>query len=106
MMSLATEGPTSRGSRWVPPAPGMTPSRISGWPSFALSPHTRKSAHRASSQPPPRAYPVTAAMTGFGMRATAVNDDCSAPERATMSAYVIVAISLMSAPAANTFSPP
>ena len=36
-MSLARAGPTSRGSRWVPPAPGMTPSRISGWPSLALS---------------------------------------------------------------------
>ncbi len=49
---------------------------------------------------------MTAATTGLGIRATAVNDDCSAPERATMSAYDIVAISLMSAPAANTFSPP
>ena len=53
--SLALAGPTSRGSRWVPPAPGMMPSRISGWPSLALSPQTRKSAVSASSQPPPSA---------------------------------------------------
>ena len=84
MSSFAREGPTSRGSRWVPPAPGMMPSRISGWPSLALSPATRRSQHRASSQPPPSAKPVTAAMTGLGMRATAVNADCSAAERSTI----------------------
>ena len=49
---------------------------------------------------------MTAATTGFGIRATAVNDDCSAPERSTMSVYDMSAISLMSAPAAKTFSPP
>jgi hypothetical protein len=48
----------------------MTPSRISGCPTFTFSPSTRKSAHSASSSPPPRAYPVTAATTGFGIRAT------------------------------------
>ena len=37
-MSLALAGPISRGSRWVPPAPGMRPSRISGWPTLALWP--------------------------------------------------------------------
>ena len=54
-MSLARDGPTRRGSRCVPPAPGMTPSRISGWPTLARSPATRKSAARASSSPPPSA---------------------------------------------------
>ncbi|MEZ5225475.1 MAG: hypothetical protein R2710_02065 [Acidimicrobiales bacterium] len=36
----------------VPPAPGMMPSRTSGWPNLAPSPHTRKSAAMDSSQPP------------------------------------------------------
>jgi hypothetical protein len=27
--------PASRGSRWVPPAPGRMPSLTSGWPTFA-----------------------------------------------------------------------
>src|SRR5262249_51081567 len=76
-MSLARAGPMSRGSRWVPPAPGMMPSRISGWPSWAPSPATRKSAHSASSRPPPSAYPVTAATTGLPILATAVNVACS-----------------------------
>src|SRR5438094_125943 len=35
-MSLARAGPTSRANRCVPPAPGMTPSVISGWPSSPL----------------------------------------------------------------------
>ena len=49
---------------------------------------------------------MTAATTGLGIRATAVNEDCSAPERLTMSVYDMSAISLMSAPAAKTRSPP
>ena len=35
--------------------PGMTPSVISGWPNFALSPAMMKSHIMASSQPPPSA---------------------------------------------------
>src|ERR1700683_1739817 len=58
MRLLARAGPISRGSRWVPPSPGMTPSRISGTPNLAFSPATRKSAHSASSRPPPSAEPV------------------------------------------------
>ena len=53
--SFARLGPTSRASRWVPPRPGMMPSRISGWPKLALSAAIRMSAHSASSQPPPSA---------------------------------------------------
>ena len=106
MISLARAEPTSRASRWVPPAPGMTPRRISGCPSLAFSPTTRKSQARASSQPPPNAYPVTAATVGFWMRATEVMELCSAADRSTMSTYDMACISLMSAPAANTFSPP
>ena len=55
MMSFARLGPTSRLSRWVPPAPGMMPSRTSGWPSVASSAAIRMSAHSASSHPPPSA---------------------------------------------------
>ena len=51
----------------------MTPSRISGWPSLASAAATRQSQASASSQPPPSAYPATAATTGLGMRAIASN---------------------------------
>ncbi|MFN8539693.1 MAG: hypothetical protein U0232_19705 [Thermomicrobiales bacterium] len=51
--------------RWVPPAPGMTPMLISGWPKRALSAATIRSQVIASSLPPPRQKPLTAAIRGF-----------------------------------------
>ena len=47
--------PITRARRWVPPPPGMIPSRISGWPNSALSEATIMSQASASSQPPPSA---------------------------------------------------
>ena len=41
---------------------------ISGCPNFAPSPATIVSSVIASSQPPPSAQPLTAAITGFVMR--------------------------------------
>ncbi|MCY1378953.1 hypothetical protein D9M69_666270 [compost metagenome] len=64
-MSMALDLPTARGRRCVPPAPGMMPSLISGWPNFALSAAMMKSHIMASSQPPPSAKPLTAAITGL-----------------------------------------
>src|SRR5450756_2097548 len=53
--SMALAFPTARGRRCVPPAPGMTPSLISGWPNFAVSAAMVKSHIIESSQPPPSA---------------------------------------------------
>ena len=64
-MSMALVLPTARGRRCVPPAPGITPILISGWPNFALSAAMMKSHIIASSQPPPSAKPLTAAITGL-----------------------------------------
>ena len=47
-----------------------------------------------------------AATTGLGIFATAVNADWRPPERLIMSVYDMSFISLTSAPAANTRSPP
>ncbi|MOA19988.1 hypothetical protein D3C78_1404040 [compost metagenome] len=66
-MSMALDLPMARGRRWVPPAPGITPSLISGWPKRALSAAMMKSHIMASSQPPPSAKPDTAAITGLRM---------------------------------------
>ena len=63
--SIALALPTARGRRCVPPAPGMMPSLISGWPNFALSAAMTMSHIIATSQPPPSAKPATAAITGF-----------------------------------------
>ncbi len=49
---------------------------------------------------------MIAATTGLGIRATAEIADCRPPERLTMSVCDISAISLTSAPAAKTRSPP
>ena len=68
--SLARAGPTIRGSRCVPPAPGVTASRTSGSPILARSEATRRSQHRAISRPPPRALPSIAAMVGIGRAAS------------------------------------
>ncbi len=69
--SLARDDPIRRGRRWVPPPPGITPRRISGRPSRASSAQTRKSQASASSSPPPRAKPLTAAMVARGSEASA-----------------------------------
>ena len=51
----------------VPPAPGMIPNLISGWPNLAFSAAMMKSHIIANSQPPPNAKPLTAAITGLRM---------------------------------------
>jgi len=53
----ANSGPTARGSRCVPPAPGSRPSFTSGRPSFASFVATRKWQASATSRPPPSAVP-------------------------------------------------
>ena len=63
-MSIASALPTARASRWVPPAPGMMPSPVSGWPKRAVSEAMMRSQVIASSQPPPRHQPDTAATSG------------------------------------------
>lgn len=45
--------PMHRARRWVPPAPGMTPRLISGWPNLAVGEARMISVESASSQPPP-----------------------------------------------------
>src|SRR5215472_13904080 len=101
---MATYLPAVRGQRWVPPAPGMMPRLISGCPKRAVSPATIRSHISASSQPPPSAYPLTAAIRGFvnaAMRAQRPvwsRWSCSTGPRSDMSP--------MSAPAANTRGPP
>lgn len=38
IISIALDLPTALTRRWVPPAPGITPNLISGWPKTAFSP--------------------------------------------------------------------
>mmetsp|Transcript_104759 Transcript_104759/g.312958 ORF Transcript_104759/g.312958 Transcript_104759/m.312958 type:complete len:240 (-) Transcript_104759:16-735(-) len=97
--AMALDLPTARMSLCVPPAPGMMPSLISGWPKTAFSLAMMMSHIMATSQPPPKAKPFTAAMTGSWHSET----HCQALNLSeeVMSAKLRGAISLMSAPAAN-----
>ena len=105
IMSLARAAPTSRGSRCVPPPPGMMPSRISGWPNRA---RCRRDAEVAGERQLAAAAQRVAADRGDRRR-----EGCRPPRtaiagtgRRSRSASAGPPNSLMSAPAANTLSPP
>src|SRR2546423_1012034 len=83
----------------------MIPMFTSGWPSFARSDAIRMSHARASSQPPPRAYPLIAARIGLLHAAIASPSLRPASEKDRISSAVRPTISLMSAPAPNARSP-
>ena len=97
--------PTSRGRRCVPPYPGMMPIVTSGWPNLAVSTASRIVQAIASSQPPPRAKPLTAAMTGLPRFSMTLVRRWPCRVLSSASAGVSLAISAMSAPAANALSP-
>ena len=63
--STATGRGSRVGSRSRPPASGTRPSVASGNANSACEAATTRSAARTSSNPPPRASPFTAAMTGL-----------------------------------------
>ena len=104
MTSIAVALPTARVSRCVPPAPGMTPILISGWPIFAVSDAITTSQSIMSSQPPPRAKPLTAATIGFLVRL--IRSHVANWSRVYISSIVRSAMSPISAPAAHARSLP
>ena len=65
IIAAAFSMPTRRGRRCVPPAPGMSPSLISGRPSRVPVWAMRKWQASVISSPPPSVVPNTAATTGF-----------------------------------------
>src|ERR1700738_1494989 len=101
MMSSDRPRPTSRGSRCVPPAPGMRPSLTSGKPSRADELATRNEHAIASSSPPPSASPSTAATDTAGWLARRSTAPRRASPYAPNDAAFTVDMCLMSAPAAK-----
>ena len=85
--------------------PGTSPTVTSGRPKVAVSSATTRSQESASSQPPPRAKPCTAAMAGCGSASTAPNTPRIACRWRMMSASVMPARSFRSAPAQKARSP-
>src|SRR5712691_7675745 len=103
--SLASGAPSTRGRSCVPPIPGKIPSVVSGTPNTAVSLATMKSERTASSQPPARAKPSTAAITGTGQRSTR-NAACSKITCWARHASSVISLrSLRSPPAQNARSP-
>lgn len=70
--SRARDSPISAGSRYVPPAPGMMPSFVSGSATDAVDARTRRCVQRASSRPPPSAVEEMAEIVGIGSVESAV----------------------------------
>ncbi len=101
----ALDRPTNRGNRCVPPYPGINPSFTSGCPNFAVSLASRIVQAIASSHPPPSANPLIQAITGFPQVSIVRRTSCPRRDFASPVATSSRAISLMSAPAANAFSP-
>src|SRR3954471_4182288 len=99
--SSALPSPTSRGSRCVPPKPGMMPRLISGWPNVADSAAMRKSHAIDSSQPPPNAIELTDAIVTVGDFSIAVMKPCADSISFSPCERSILVNSLMSAPAEN-----
>ena len=98
-------GPTRRARRWVPPKPGVMPRPVSGWPNTAVSAQMRMSQLMLSSQPPPSAKPLMAAMVGMGRVSMRRNTSLPCLPKASPSLGVRVLISPISAPATKAFSP-
>ena len=103
--SMARPGPSLRCVSWVPPPPGTSPTVVSGRPNTAVSSATIRSQHRASSQPPPRAYPCTAAITGCGRASTPPNAARNTSRCASSPASDRRLRSFRSAPTQNARSP-
>ena len=97
--------PHSRSRRWVPPKPGIRPRLISGCPTLAVSAAIRRWQHIASSSPPPRAKPLTIAITGLGRRSTRRIIRVPRSEKSRPCTGVSAFISAMSAPATNALGP-
>jgi MFS transporter, YNFM family, putative membrane transport protein len=103
--SAASPAPSLRGASCVPPPPGTSPTVTSGRPNTAVSSATMMSQLIANSQPPPRAYPCTAATVGCGRFSTPPNAARTVPRWRRSCASVIALRSLRSAPAQNARVP-
>ena len=103
--SFARPLPTRRGRRCVPPKPGRIPRPVSGWPNLALSDATRMSHAIEISQPPPRAYPLTAAIVTWGIVSSFKKASLARRPIFLPSAGVAFTISEISAPATKAFVP-
>ena len=103
---MTTGSGSSRATRCVPDQPGTIPTPASGSASVAFGVITRMSQAAASSSPPPKVCPFSAAMVGLQSRASRSKIRC--PSRTQCRAKSNGAIgpqAVMSAPVQKAFSP-
>src|SRR6266511_1852596 len=94
--------PTIRGNRWVPPSTYGTPHRRDNAPNSAVDPATRMSHQAASSSPPAKQYPSTAAMVGLPGSS---EENPIGPVRGASARPTSSPAALRSAPLQNAFPP-
>ena len=98
--------PTILGRRWVPEKPGVMPKPTSGCPNFAFAEAILMSQHIESSQPPPSANPLMAAITGLSKSSIFLKTAAPFSPNALPCAAFMLLISEMSAPATNALPSP
>ena len=99
--SLARDTPINLDSLYVPPAPGIIASPVSGKEKIAYMVATLISLHSASSQPPPIAGPSTTDIVGHSIYSNIENVALSLRTKVLTSISFIVFLSFKSAPAQN-----
>ena len=103
MNFTAVSAPTRRGTSCVPPHAGTIPRKHSGQAKCRTAVEiVRASQWSASSTPPPRQAPLTAATVGYGSARIRPKSSCPARLPSAASSGVAPGNSVMSAPAAKT----
>ena len=99
--SFAFDTPISLGNLYVPPAPGIIASPVSGRPIYVVAVAILISEHMLSSQPPPKANPSITEIVGQAIFSKLMNVVHIFLLKATTSSGVMSFRSFKSAPAQN-----
>src|SRR5205814_6666460 len=104
--SIASDLPTTRARRCVPPVPGRTPRLTSGRPTLpAFSFASRMSHAIAISSPPPTVWPLSAAIVSLGVCSRRFNVSLAWRQKKYLKRGVTLLSIAMFAPAEKNFSP-
>src|SRR3989440_2761315 len=104
--SIASDLPTMRAKRWVPPVPGNTPRFTSGRPILPAFSFARRRSHAiAISSPPPTVCPLSAASVSFGVCSSRLRVSLACRQKKYLKRGVTLLSIAMLAPAEKNFSP-
>src|SRR6266545_4585890 len=104
--SIASDFPTIRARRCVPPVPGRTPRLTSGSPILPAFSFARRRSHAmAISSPPPTVWPLSAAIVSFGVCSRRLSVSLAWRQKKYLKRGVTLLSIAMFAPAEKNFSP-